>query len=312
MFRQGFPILLRALVCVGLIVFSHSPQLVFAESPGLKIVTSVLPARCLAANIAGSLAEVDSIVPAGSDPHDFAFSHKDLKRLNDADLIILVGLELEGWLTKPLKAGGPALASKIIYLGEPLGPSLIRGSTPLIHSSSESHSHDSGLNPHFWLDPVLMQQAVTNLTQVLIRKQPANREVFLRNSSAYLEKLALLDADLRKMLLPVKKIPFITLHDAFPYFARRYDLQLAGVVEELPDVKPSPKYLGDLYKVVRKFQVRAIFREPHMSSRLVEQIAADLKLKVGSLDPLESGDFAVDAYENGMRKNAETLFRVLK
>jgi zinc transport system substrate-binding protein len=109
----------------------------------------------------------------------------------------------------------------------------------------------------------------------------------------------------------VRSKPFITYHDAFPYFVRRYGLQLAGVVEETPDVEPSPRYLARLSQTVREKGVNVIFTEPQFSSKLVQQITRDLHISTGQLDPLETAALTSTSYEEGMRNNARTLQEAL-
>ena len=103
----------------------------------------------------------------------------------------------------------------------------------------------------------------------------------------------------------------MTFHDAFPYFTRRYELELVGVIEEVPNVDPSPKYLAKLLEVIRRDQVKAIFTEPQFNPRLARRLAADLGIACAELDVLETGRLAPEFYEQGMRRNTDTLVRTL-
>jgi zinc/manganese transport system substrate-binding protein len=177
---------------------------------------------------------------------------------------------------------------------------------------SDGPSESTAPNPHIWLDPHLAAHAVTNILNALQKADPTNAAGYERNARQYLARLEKLDGELRAGLAPFKGKPVITLHDAFPYFARRYDLRIVGVVENVPEVEPSLRYVGELGKVIRSEKVKAIFSERQSSPKLAEQLAQDYHLAVAQLDTLETGEFKPDAYERGMRNNLRALEEALK
>src|SRR6202007_2714266 len=113
----------------------------------------------------------------------------------------------------------------------------------------------------------------------------------------YLERLNKLDAELRAGLAPSKGDAIITVHDAFPYFARRYGLRIVGVIEKVPEVEPSLKYLGLLGELAHREHVKAIFSERQSPAQLPEQLGKDYHVPVAQLDDLETGEIKPDAYE---------------
>jgi len=115
-----------------------------------------------------------------------------------------------------------------------------------------------------------------------------------------------------KQLAPVKDIPFVTYHNAFRYFVRRYGLNLVGVVEQRPEVSPSGHELKALHTTIRAKKAKALFTEPSGSSRLARQIAKDAGIRLEVLDPLETGELKPDAYVQGMRRNAAALLKGLQ
>jgi ABC-type Zn uptake system ZnuABC Zn-binding protein ZnuA len=104
----------------------------------------------------------------------------------------------------------------------------------------------------------------------------------------------------------------VTYHDAFPYFARRYGLKIAGVIEETPGVGPTSKELAALGQVIQRENVRVIFAEQRHSQKLANRLANDFKLPVARLDTLESGPREARAFEDGLRRNAAVLAEILK
>jgi zinc transport system substrate-binding protein len=262
------------------------------ESGRLKVVTTSLPIYCFTANVAGEIATVENLFPGNVSPHDHQFSPQDARKLRGARLIITSGLGLEEWADHFLKQQRAQLVDASAGLGN-------RRIT-----SDERHSV---WNPHFWLDPLLAAHAVTNIMRALQEADPVNSSTYAQNAAAYVEKLQRLDAQIQSALAPHRGAPIVTYHNAFPYFARRYQLQIAGVIEPLADVDPSAQRLSQLRRTIREKNVRVVFTEKDGASRLAEGIRRDLNVKLAQLDPLESGDLSPTTYEEGMRRNLHVL-----
>jgi zinc transport system substrate-binding protein len=262
--------------------------------PRPKIITTSLPVYCFTANVAGEFAAVENLLPGSASPHDYQFSPQDVRKLSDARLIIANGLGLEEWMARVLHGQ----KARLIEASAGLGAERI--------GSHDEHDHGVW-NPHFWLDPVLAAHAVTNIMRALQELDPANAAGYARNAAAYVERLHKLHEEIRAALAPHKGAPIVTYHNAFPYFARRYQLEIAGVIESVSDVDPSGRHLSNLRKTMREKNVRVIFTEKDSAPRLAERLRQDFNVKLAPLDPLESGDLAPNAYEEGMRRNLETL-----
>lgn len=306
----------RLVVCAGLALWSMASPLLAVQGRPLKVLTTFLPVYCFAANVAGDFAQVQNLLPANVEPHDYQFSRKDLQKLSDADLVFANGLGLESWLDKALGITGGLHAPPVVEISAGLEPELIlnpafsqptslHGPRPSVGVSRFSY------NPHFWLDPRLAARAVTNILRALQAADPAHAGEYASNAAAYVARLEKLDRELQVQLAPVRGASIITYHDAFPYFARRYGLQVMGVVEAVADVEPSLKYLAGLYRSARASEVRAIFAEPPSVPRLARQIGRDLGLPVGQLDTLEAGALEAGAYEKAMLRNGQTLLNYL-
>jgi ABC-type Zn uptake system ZnuABC Zn-binding protein ZnuA len=166
-------------------------------------------------------------------------------------------------------------------------------------------------NPHVWLDPLLACRLVTNILTALQALDPRERDLFAANAAGLVARLEALHRELQATLEPCRGAGIVTHHDAFAHFARRYDLRVVGVIEEVPDIDPSPRHLSKLRQVIASEHVRAIFIEPQHPSRLARQLGRDLGLAVVPLDTLESGPARPEAYEEGMRSNARVLRRYL-
>jgi zinc transport system substrate-binding protein len=278
----------------------------------LKVVTSFLPVYCFAVNVAGDLAEVENLLPSGVGPHDYQFAPRDLRKLTAADLFVVNGLGVEDWLGRVVQAVGTSGKPVMVEISAGLKAELIllKPGTRVLESG---HGHDHApANSHIWLDPKLAAHAVTNILKAFQKRDPANAAGYAANAEKYLARLQALDQELATALASVKTQPLITYHNAFPYFTRRYGLNLVGVVEETPDIEPSPQQRTALMKLIREKRVKVIFTEPQFTSKLARQIAQDAGVALAELDTLETGPLTPTAYETGLRRNATVLQRHLK
>ena len=291
----------------------------------LHVLTTLAPLYSWTVNVAGDLADVENLLPADVGPHEFQFRPRDLKKVQGADLVILNGLGVETWLERTLNnnsASSPTqrlvrtsdgLKAEFIYRSPllRLDPSNTRaGPGPV--TLQEDLTTGQLPNPHVWLDPCYARHGVSNILAALTQRDPANAQGYAVNAAAYLEKLNVLDADFRALSGRLSHPALVTFHNAFPYFARRYGFDLVGVVEEIPSVSPSPKYLSELSRVITARNVRVIFTEPQYEPRLVRQLSRDLGIIITELDVLETGRPSRDYYIDGMRRNLRTLALALQ
>jgi zinc transport system substrate-binding protein len=271
------------------------------ESARPKVVTTSLPIYCFTANVAGEFASVENLLPANVSPHDYQFSPQDMRKVSRARLVVASGLGLEDWLDRVLQSGSARVVDSSAGLSE----------RRIAASDGHTHGHDHGhWNPHFWLDPLLAAHAVTNIMRALQKLDPANTAGYASNAAAYVQRLHKLDEDIRAALAPQRRTAIVTYHDAFPYFARRYQLEIAGVIEPAPDVDPSPRHLSELRRLMREKNIQVVFTEKESAPRLAERLRDDFDIKLVPLDPLESGELTPGAYEDGMRRNLDVLKKI--
>jgi len=297
---------------LGLTIFAHgAPPPAASAAPAsekIRVLTSFLPIYCFTANIANDLAEVENLLPANVSPHDYQFAPRDLRKLASAQLFVINGHGMEDWLAKAMKAAKGSKTATVIEAFADVPKERLISSVPHIHLPGErGHHHHDGPNPHLWLDPTLAAHAVTNILAALQKADPKNAATYAANATRYVERLHALDRDLTAALAPAKGRRIVTYHNAFPYFADRYKLSLVGVIEEVPDISPSPKYLAALQKVIRDKNVKIIFTEPQFSPKLAQRISKDTGVPLAELDTIETGPLKPTAYEEGLRRNLETL-----
>jgi ABC-type Zn uptake system ZnuABC Zn-binding protein ZnuA len=276
----------------------------------LQVLASFLPMYAHAKSVAGELAEVRMFIDQEADPHDYEFKPSDVKKLAAADLFIANGAGVEEWLDDLLsKAGG----GKLTVVDASAGIALLDNAREFFTGSAaeeeeDEHEHAHGdKNPHVWLDPVLAQRQVENILAALTVADAKNAGAYKKNADAYLAKLRQLDADYRAATERLANKNLVTFHDAFPYLAKRYGFNYLGCIARFPEQDPKPAELKALIQAVKQHQVRVIFAENGYSPKLLTTVARQTGAAVGTLDTLEIGAPAADAYLVRMRNNLAAL-----
>jgi zinc/manganese transport system substrate-binding protein len=253
----------------------------------------------LLARVAGDEARVEVLIPVGGDPHDFAPSARQAASLREADLVVTSGLGLEAGLADALAAAAEEGVS-ILELGPGLDPRVL--------GDAGSGTPD----PHWWLDPIRAARAVDLIAR---RLEEVAEGDWAARAATFITELHALDADLRATLarVPAERRTLITGHDAFGYFAERYDFAVIGVL--IPggatQAAPDPRALARLADRIRETGVPAIFAETTLPTNVADALAAEVGAEVrvvvlytGSLGAPGSG---ADTYEGLMRTNAERI-----
>jgi len=264
-----------------------------AEPP--RVLVSIKPLHALTAEIMTQVGIPDLLLKGGNTPHSYALRPSDARRIADADLIIWVGPELEGFLLKPLQ--NLNTNARVLTLLQQ--PSLIR--LPQRSGGfwdSDFDQHDSKreenssnqnkhfFNPHLWLDPLNAQKIVQLIAAELIKLDPENRTSYQKQADQLIEKLGKLHVTLQARLVGLKGIPYLVFHDAFHYLENRYQLSAVGSVTVSPDRLPGARRIIEISKKIERSGAKCIFSEPQFTPKLVEVLHNETGIKSGTLDPL--------------------------
>ena len=272
----------------------------------IQVLATFSPMFSFAKNVAGDAADVEMLLPPNIGPHDFALSPRDLKKIANADVIVENGFGLETWLDRAMQGGLKPGALRIVAS---------RGLAPLENPPElgpKPAEDESGPNPHVWLDPVLAIKEVENIRDGLMQRDPPNADTYLANANAFTTKLRNLDDEIGRATVALANRRMLTFHDSFPYFAARYGFEVVGVVEAFPGKEPTPRDVKRLHDLITGKKVTVLFSEPQYSPRLLDSLAAELKVPIVVIDPMETGDPAAEYYETIMRKNLQSLTKALK
>ena len=267
----------------------------------LRIVTSFYPMYLHTINIVGEIEGVEVVnltKPQTGCLHDYQLTTEDMKTLETADIFVVNGLGMENFLEKVIAAQKDlkivdASKSEEIYL---------------LKDGDE-------INPHVWLSVTYAMQQVIAIQRQLCEIDPAHTDIYKKNALNYLNELSALRDEMHFALdnLPNKDI--VTFHEAFPYFASEFKLNIAAVIEREPGTEPTPQELTDTIKIVNELPVKVLFAEPQYSPKSAETIARETGAKLFTLDPVTTGESKIENksdYLNKMRQNMKVLADALK
>jgi len=180
------------------------------------------------------------------------------------------------------------------------------------HGHWHAHAHAHGAeDPHFWLDPVRMAGTVDALVEAFGKLDPAGAEGFKARGEEAKKSLNALHTSIEARSKGWTKKTIVTFHGSMGYFADRYGLKIAAVVEPFPGKEPTPRYIKDVLGAIQKSQASALFSEPQLDKKPAQVIADQAKLPLFELDPV-GGSAGVDSYEKLLSHNADVLDKALK
>ncbi|WP_068780536.1 metal ABC transporter substrate-binding protein [Paenibacillus sp. GM2] len=291
----------------------------------LEIKTSFYPMYEFTRHVAGELAHVENLVPAGMEPHDWEPTAQDMAAISKADVLVYNGAGMEGWVEQVLDS---ATGSGLKAIEASQGIELMEGSEEHEHEHGEEahehgeeaheegehahedgehadengehesehgheedghgHAHDhGGLDPHVWLSPALAIQEVRNIEKGLSEAAPQYAEQFKANADAYVAKLEALDKEFTEALKDSKRKDFITQHAAFGYLARQYELTQVPIAGLSPEQEPSASQMAKIVEFAKEHHVKTIFFETLVSSKVADTIASEIGAKSAVLNPIE-------------------------
>lgn len=273
-----------------------------------KVVTTFLPIYLFTKAVAGDAADVEILVPPGTEVHEYQATPNNVKAIATANVLVKNGLGLEEFLENTVKN---AANSQLVEINASKGIKPLNEISPVVTTGTKekdhdhAHEHTEG-NPHVWLDPVLAKQQVMNIRDGLITSDPKNKDTYTANAAAYMQELEKLNNEFQQTLQKNPNCTFVTFHDAYPYLAQRYNLKQVAVVQ-VPEDQLSPQDVQKAINTVKQYKVKALFSEPGIDNKLLTSLSQDLKLELQTLDSLETGETDPQYYFKAMRLNLQTI-----
>ena len=296
---------------LALLVTLAAAGTAFAQK--LNIVTTTSDLASITREIGGDRVEVTSIARGYQDPHFVEPKPSFLLLLRKADLVEVVGLDLEiGWLPalidqsrnnriRPGSAGYLDLSAGVEILDRPAGAV----------NRSMGDVHPQG-NPHYWLDPANAVRIGIQVTNRLSQLRPKDAQYFSARLNAFKAKMNDADTRWRAALAPFRGAKIVTYHNSWSNFVRRYGLNVIGYVEPKPGVPPSPSHTFGLINQMKEQKVKAILVEPYFDLKTPQSIADRTGAKVLVMFPSVGAKPELDDYVKLFDRNVAELVKVLR
>lgn len=264
----------------------------------LKVVTTFTVIADMARNVAGDLADVESVTRPGAEVHNFQPTPGDILRAQDADLILWNGLNLELWFERFLANLGEAQSAVLTDGIEPMGI----GEGP----------YGGKPNPHAWMSPRDARIYIENIAKALSAQDPDNAAAYAANAEEYIARIEAAVAPMREQLaaIPPERRWLVTSEGAFSYLARDFDLRELYLWPINADAQGTPQQVRAVIDAMRQHDIRVIFSESTVSDKPARQVARETGARYGGVlyvDSLSAEDGPVPTYLDLLTVTARTI-----
>ena len=267
----------------------------------ISVVTSIKPLHSLTSYIMEGVGEPELIIDGVASPHNFQIKPSHAKMLQNADLVIWIGEDLESFLPTALKS--IPKDAVVFELLDQSGLKKLKFREKNIFEGHDDHGHDEhakkeddhddhghddhghgSFDPHIWLDPANAKVIVKKITNQLSKIDKDNASKYKANSKKVIKDLDGLIKEVKNEIN--KDASFVVFHDAYQYFEKRFGLSVIGALTVNPDVMPGAEQLSEIREVIEHEKAKCIFSEPQFNPNIINSIASDTGVKTGVLDPL--------------------------
>ncbi len=287
-----------------------------ASASELRVVATIKPVHALVAGVMAGAGKPHLLIRGHASPHTYSLRPSDLEALQRADVILTVSSSFETFL-----ASLQARLAKRTRIAELITADGIKARAWRAWSATDQdHDHDhkrphgthngekSAKDPHIWLDPANARAMVREIARLLTAAAPDDAHLFNANAGKIVDRLAMLEADIRHQLSLVAKRPYLVFHDAYQYFEAAFGLAAPGVVSLGDGRSPGVRRLRALRQRIADDGITCLFIEPQYSRKLADTIVEGTTARIATLDPLGATlTPGPDAYFALMRGNAEAL-----
>ena len=274
----------------------------------LLVYASFYPMYDFAAKIGGEKAQVHNMVPAGTEPHSWEPTAKDITALEKADVFIYNGAGMEHWVPTVL----PVLNNKKLLV--------VEAAKGIALLTAEGHQHEEGEkeaetgphnDPHVWLSPMNAKQQLETIKIAFQQADPANSAYYEANYAKYAAELDALHQEYLETISPLPNKDIVVAHQAFSYLCKEYGLNQIAIEGLSADSEPDPARMAEIIKFAKGKKLKYIFFEELVSPKVAETIAKEVGAQTAVLNPLgalsEAQILAGSDYFSVMRENLAAL-----
>lgn len=277
-------LLLLSVAALSLIVAGCQSQQNTAKSEKPTIIATIYPVYEFTKEIVGDKAQVELMIPAGTEPHDFEPSAKDIAKIQAADSFVYDDPNMETWVPKTEES---LKNSKVQFVQSTKEMVLLPGGEEEHDHKHVSDGHHHEFDPHVWLAPSLAMQQVKSINTQLGKQYPKYQATFDKNTKKYLAKLTKLDQEYQTQLAKLPQKYFVTQHSAFNYLAIEYGLKQVPIAGLSPEEEPSPSKIAELKDLVKELSIQTVFFEENAQDKIARTLAKEANVKLAVLNPLE-------------------------
>lgn len=260
----------------------------------------------LAKNIGGDEIDLTSILQPGADPHVYEPVPRDSIYLEEAELILYNGYNLEPGLIKLIRSAG--VKADKLAVGEVVEPLQL-----------DKGGKTTEPDPHIWGDVDNAIKMAIAIRDALIKLSPEDEEEFTENAEELIDQLKQLDNQITQQIasIPQEKRKLITTHDAFQYYGSAYDIPIAGTLIGIStEEQPSAQTVKKLVEEVKRTGVKAIFAETTINPALIKTVAQEANVKLAERelysDSIGAPGSEGDSYIKMMKANTSTIVEALR
>lgn len=268
------------------------------EDNRIKVSVTFNALREFAAAVGGDKVEITTIIPDGTEPHDFEPKARDLVALSSADVFVYNGLNMEPWAEDTAAAAGNG---SLVAVDASKGAAPIRNTDP---SAVQEHGE---YDPHLWLSPSGAELEAKNIRDALIKARPADKDYFTKNCAAFVAQMKSLSAQYSGKFSALQNKDFVTGHAAFAYLCRDFGLRQNSVEDVFAEGEPSAKQLAELVDYCKKNRVKTVFVEEMVSPAVSQTLADSVGAKVKTIYTMESSEDG-KTYLARMRENLGEIY----
>jgi zinc/manganese transport system substrate-binding protein len=263
----------------------------------LNVVAAIEDLASIGREVGGDRITIESIARGYQDPHFVEAKPSFILKLQRADLVIVVGRELEiGWLppllqqsrNAKIQPGSPG------YLDASLGATILEIPTGQI-TRAMGDVHPLG-NPHYWLDPENGKRIAKEVADKLSELRPNDRTYFEERLTSFVMRLDTAERGWLAKMAPYKGFKMVTYHRSFPNFAERFGLDIVGYVEPRPGIPPTPQHTLDLINEMKRDNVKLVLVEPYFDLKTPLAIGRETGAQVIVMPPSVGGVKEVTDY----------------
>ena len=273
-----------------------------AQNPKIKVVVSFNAMREFVEAVGKDKVTIQTIIPDGTEPHDYDPRAKDLESLSSAKIFVYNGFGMEAWVTKSLQA----VNNKSLITVD-----ASNGCTAITNTDPQLIKDDGQDDPHIWVSLKGAEKEAANIKDALIKADPSNKTYYETNYTNFFDQLEQLFTDYNSKFSALKNKSFVTGHAAFAYLCRDFGLKQNSVEDVFADGEPSAQKLTELVNYCKDNKIKTIFVEDLVSPKVSETLASEVGAKTVKIYTIESKEDNKD-YLQSMQYNLQVIYDSLK